>query len=303
MNIDTSLLREKFVIQEAGVKDEGQKKLILTAPSNRMPISLRTESLAPEQFIVRTSSMHTCTRMVAQLVADYEHHGPIPPRIAKINWHQLWDNCLSSYERLHIPERWCCVYHKGKNIFSEGKHHAFLDVIEKCDHMNKKDYEGAINVAKGAFTKAGKEVHIDYDSNVALVAAIDIKSARCSMVLRGIDKTTTFNYSVRPIEKDDKINPSQALSSAGDFLEGVQLSYQIGMNNHKLETGQIQKFSDPDRKARAARNRINELYAQVNSLENRYILRYRPERPDFDHIIHATEQYLHQEYLAKKNKA
>lgn len=301
MNIDTSLLREKFIIRENTSSDSEGKPLEIIAPSNRMPISLQTGQLPPESFVIRTRNMHGCTRMVAQIISDYKRHGPITPRIKTINWHELWDNCLSSYERLHIPERWVSVYHNGKRIFSEGDFHSFLDIIEQCESINKKEYEYAIELAKNAFTKTGRDVSIEYDSNVALVTIAGKKESRCSMVLRGPDKTTTFNYTVRPKREEETIKLPQVLSSAGDFLEGVQLSYMIGMNNEKIEMGLIERYGEEGLKTKAARARINELYAQINSMENRYVLRYRPERPDFDFIISETEKFA-EKFLKEQQK-
>ncbi len=291
MNIDTSLLREKFVIKEKTVSAR-HKRLTIIAPSTRMRIALQSGGLPTEDVIIRTNNMHSVTRMVAQIINNYEKHGPIMPRLHNIDWPDLWDHCLSPYERLYNPERWVSVYFKGKRIFQAGKTHSFLDVIEQCDALNKSSYEKSIKLAQDAFLKAGKDVDIDYDSNVALVAVIAPSNARCSLILRGPDKTTTFNYSIKPSGADHKINTAQGLSSAADFLEGMQLSYKIGFNTKKLELGLIQKASDEDKETRAARSRLNDISAQINGMENRYIVRYRPERPKFDLIIGETEKYF-----------
>lgn len=292
MNIDTSLLREKFVIREKNLGAQ-HKRLTIIAPSTRMRITLQSGELPTEDVIIRTNNMHSVTRMVAQIISNYEKHGPIMPRIQNIDWDELWDHCLSPYERLYNPERWVSIYHKGKRIFHKGKTHSFLDVIEQCDALNKSNYEKSIKLAQDAFLKAGKDVDIDYDSNVALVAVITANNARCSLILRGPDKTTTFNYSIKPSGADHKINTAQGLSSAADFLEGVQLSYKVGFNNKKLELGLLQKASDEDKATRAARSRLNDISAQINGMENRYTVRYRPERPKFDLIIAETEKYFH----------
>ena len=169
MNIDTSLLREKFVIHEKTVYVE-DKGLEIRCPSTRMQIDLQAGELPVETFIVRTHNMHGCARMVARIILDYEKKGPILSRLKDINWKELWNASVSDYERNYNPQRWVCIYHNGKILFQDGEHHAFLDVIEKCDVLNKGDYDKSIDMAEDAFHQNGKDVTIRYDSNVALVA-------------------------------------------------------------------------------------------------------------------------------------
>ncbi len=290
MNVDTSLLREKFIIKEK-TKSKDDNPLVLRARSNRMVINLQAGEMPVETFVVRTNTMHTCTRLVSLIIANYEKHGPLAPRLKLIEWPKLWDHALNDYERRYNLDRWVCIYHKGRVIYSYGKHHHFFDVIEQCEIINKDEYSKSIDLAKNAFKKAGKIVDISYDSNVALVAILGNKYSRCSMVLRAPGNTTTFNYVLKPLNKGEKVAITQGLSSAGDFLEGVQLSYIVGINNEKLNQNIIEKFSDEAKKGYAARDRINELEAQINSMENRYKVRYRPERPLFEYITEQAEKY------------
>ncbi len=290
MEIDTSLLREKFVIKEKNT-GKGAKALSLICPSTRMPVDLQSSELIKEKFIIRSCNMHSCARMAAQIIYEYDKGGSLINRAIKVDWAQMWDKALSSYERRYNDNRWVAVYHKGKPIFSSGERHPFLDVIEQCDIVNKGSYEESIQLAEEAFAKAGKKINLDYDSNIALVSILGKKDGRCSMVLRGAGKTTIFNYSIKPKKKDDKIHIPQGLSSAADFLEAVQLSYMVGINNEKIELGIIKKYSDEYRQTMEARKRISELNALINSMENRYNVHYRPERPDFDLIIELSEKY------------
>tara|TARA_R110001592_G_scaffold27763_20_gene102845 strand:+ start:4986 stop:5900 length:915 start_codon:yes stop_codon:yes gene_type:complete len=287
MHIDTSLLREKFSIKE----QKNDTPLTIKASSNRMVLNLQAGELPTETFVVRTNSMHSCTRITALIIADYEKTGPLATRIKSIDWKDMWDKALNDYERRYNPDRWLAIYHQGKPVFFYGHYHSFLNVIEHCDFLNKGDYAKSIELAETAFKKAGKIVTIDYTSNVALVAIIGRGAGRCSMILRAPNHTTTFNYTLKPINAGDNINLTQGLSSAGDFLEGVQLAYLIGINTERLNQELIEKFSDEAKQTHHARERLNQLDAQINSMENRYKVRYRPERPMFDFIIGQAEKY------------
>jgi len=290
MKIDTSLLREKFVIKEKQNKSDN-KQLAIVARSNRMVINLQAGRLPTETFIVRTNTMHSCVRMVALIIADYERMGPLTPRLKRIEWPDIWDRSLNDYERRYNPDRWLSVYYRGKPVYAYGTKHPFLDVIEQCDVVNKGDYNKSLELAEDVFKRAGREVNVNYDSNIALVALLGREAGRCSMILREPDRTTTFNYSLKPMEADEKINVTQGLSTAADFLEGVQLSYLVGVNTEKLNQGTIDKFSDEAKQGYMARDRLDQLEAQINSMENRYKVHYRPERPLFEFIMGQAEKY------------
>ncbi len=284
-------MREKFVIQENREILSDSDLLDFHAPSTRMPISLQAGELPPENFVIRTHNMHSCVRIVGAIINDYERHGPIMPRVKSIDWADLWDKSINSYERIYNKENnRVSIYHHGKTIFSEGNYHSFLDIIEKCDAINKGDYIQSVKLAEKAFGDAGKKVTIHHDSNVALISVIQQAEGRCSMVLRGAGQTTTFNYSLKPEKQNERVNTVQVLSSAADFLEGVQLSYLIGLNNEKLNQGIIEKYSDEDRQTQHARDRLDSLKTRIDSMENRYNVRYRPERPDFAYLIRIAEK-------------
>ncbi len=292
MNIDTSLLREIFIIKEKQYSISNSNAMLIRCPSTRMPISLQSGGLQEEKIIVRTNNMHNCTRFVSKIIQNYEKHGPIARRLTKLDWDELWDKSLNSFERKYNHKRWVSVYHGGKSIYSDGGYHQFFDVIEQCDLINKGKYDISVSMAEKAFSSAGKEVNITYESNVALVAILNKTNGRCSMALRGPDKTNTFNYSLKPKAAGEELNVPQGLSTASDFLEGVQLCYLIGLNNEKLEQGVIEKFSDDYNKLRDARTRLTKLEIQINSMENRHQVRYRPERPNFELLITQTEEYI-----------
>ncbi len=298
MHIDTSLLREKFVIDEKKSNDNA-KLMRIIAMSNRMPLRLQAGEMAPEDLVLRSSNMHSCARFAGLLVAEYERAGPVVGRAKSIHWHDIWDKALSSFERLHNPDRWITVYHKGNIIFSEGHHHPFLDIVEKCDLINKGDYEKSIRMAESAFSQAGKDVSIDFESNVALVCAINRQEARSSMIIRSQGRTNTFNCAFKPHQEGDQIKVVHGLSISADVLEAVQLCYRIGEISEFLNMGLVQKHSDDHRMMTAAKKRLGELNIQISSIERIYHIRYRPERPNFDHIIAMTERYIRDNHSGK----
>ena len=293
MRINSSLLREKFTIQEKLPEDDGSLGHEVRACSNRMVLNLEGGSgLIKESFVVRTDSMHLCARVSGQILSDYENRGPFTPRLKKIKWDLIWDTVLSDYEKRYNQKRWVTIYYKGKPVYISGEHHSFLDIIEQFEATNERNtYKRSLRKAEIAFQKAGKDVTIDYASNVALVIDMDRTGGRCSTILRSPDRTTAFHYSIKPQKDTEKVVISQGLTSAGDFLEGINLSYFIGITRARIKCGQIEKFSKEAEQMHDAHKHLEELAIKISSLENRYTIYYRPERPEFNHIITRTEHY------------
>lgn len=288
MKLNTSLLREKFIIK--GIDDDTSKQLNLTARSNRLPLMLTTGENKPEILVVRAFNMHSCIRLAAAIVNEFNKFGPIMSRNPPLKWDLLWDEVVTSpFERQHFPEMWGCVYHNGKIVFQVGEHHSFLDVIEKCDFVTKQSYEKCIEMAEETFKKAGKPVKIHHDSNIGLVAAIEKQQARSGMVLRSVERATTFNFYVKA-EGKVIIDPAQVLFVSAAFLEGVQLAYYIGFSLEKMRVGLIEPYSEEHRKLKGAQQRLVKLDGEINSFENKNSVRYRPERPLFNVIVSNTEK-------------
>lgn len=289
MKFNSSMLRERFVIHKTAPPDpEGPPPAPITAASIRFPLTLQAGNLPPENLVVRAHNMHCGVRLVGKILLEYDKYGPVLNRT--INWAELWDECLSPYERAYAPHHWAALYHRGKPLFAFGEHHPFLDVIEKCDTLQKGNYENSIKMARDALKTAGGDSDITYDSTVALVANLEKSTARCGMVIRNADSTNNFNISIQETATSGKINIALGLSVSAAFLEGVQLGFFIGQQKAKLSQGLIQRFSREDKNTREARERLTALAAEIDGAENRYTVRYRPERPNFLEIIQISER-------------
>ncbi len=284
----SSLLREKFSIHDSDPETHEKKSII--ALSNRMVVELEgVKKDLNEVFVIRAHNMHSCVRMAARLVKSHKTSGSILLRGKPFDWEAAWEAIVNDYEYRYTPERWIAVYHKGQILYEFGEHHLLLDVIEKCDARNKHAYEKSLPMAEDAFKQAGKVVKIGYDSNVALVINMEPKQARFGVILRGPNRTTTFNFSVSTKDKDP-LNYAQCLAAAACFLEGTQLGFMVGMNNIKLYMGIIKRRSDDEKKTTEAGRRLGRLTAEVGNLERTYEVRYRPEKPEFHMIVTEAER-------------
>lgn len=294
-DFNSSLLREKFVIQD--LKPGGSDTASTVALSNRFVVELKnSKGDTSEIYVVRGHNMHSVIRMATRILYAFNNGGPIANRGNAYSWQKAWDAIVNDYEHAYNPQRWIAIYKDGRNIFSVGEYHPFLDMIEKCDHDNSKDYDYAIPMAEKLFQQAGKEMKIAHNSNVALNVHFEDNHGRCGIILRGSNKTTTFSFATKLYDEKIELNIGQCLGSAAAFLEGIQLAFLIGMNMEKIRLGIIERFSKEEKQTREGQQRLQRLNAEIAGLETTYDVRYRPEKPDF-HLLMAEAEELAQRTL------
>ena len=282
----TSLLREKFVIHDPNAKTESQKHLV--AVSNRIMLELPGElPRTKETFVVRTQNMHTGIRFAASIYRSYESNGHV---VDYFDWDTAWDGILNDYERLYNRSVWAAVYKNGALVFQYGsQRHALLDLIELCESEHDGTYDDSIVHAEQKIKASNKNISIDYDGNVALNIKLQDEQARCGIILRGVDKTTTFSFSISQKDKKTSVSIPRAMNASAAFLEGLQLAFMVGTNNEKIVQGTIKRHGPEHRQTKEAQGRLVQLSNELASIENVFEVNYRPEKPEFNNIIREAE--------------
>ena len=69
---------------------------------------------------------------------------------------------------------------------------------------------------------------------------------------------------------------------AAAFLEAIQLAFQVGFLNQRKEFGLIEKYSDEDKKLLRSVTRLGNLNRAITNYENKFNVKYRPDRPNFN---------------------
>lgn len=295
-DFNTSLLREKFIIRDA-ISERAPRRQQETPPvialSNRIVLPLASDDgQISETLIVRAQNMHSCARMAARIVQEFQDTGSILERKVPFDWRYAWLSITKGYETKFNPNRWVAVYHKGRIIFEDGEvqRHPFLDIIEQCDARNRDNYEKAVTVAEDAFKQAGKLVTIEHDSNVAVVITTEPGEVRCGVIVRAPNRTTTFNFVAKP-KAGRTVKISQCLSVAAAFLEGIQLAFQVGMVKQKELFEMIEPGSLESARARESSQKLARLNGAIQQFENLADVSYRPERPDFGEMIDSAQAF------------
>ncbi len=297
---NASLLREKFIIRDVMPADISDEKPVI-ALSNRLRMPLvSSDGRVYEDFVVRAQNMHTCARLGAKIAQDFQDYGSIMDRKKPFDWEFAYLSITKGYEAKWNKDRWVSVYHKGRVIYEggEGERHAFLDIIEQCDARNKGDYAKAVAVAEDAFRQAGKSVNIKHDSNVALIMNISVKEGKCGIILRGPNKTTTFNF-VAKKKGGRNVKISQCLSVSAAFLEGIQLAFRVGMTNMKVHFELIDPHSDEAHQGNDASQKLGRLNGAITQFENLLDVTYRPDRPNLSLMIDSAEEFARKTFATE----
>ncbi len=298
MDINTTLLREKFIIRD--IEREGDAPIV--AMSNRLVLPLvMADGSEPESFVIRAQTMHSCIRMAAQILQSFLRAGPLMARAEPFDFEDAWGKSCSEHETAHNLARWVCVYMKGKEIFSFGARHPFFDVIEKCDSKNPGNYDRALVIAEETFGKMGKKVTISYDANIGMVLNVKPDIGRCGLIHRGPEKNATFNF-LTEAKEEGGISPVLCLNVCAAFLEGLQLAYRVGIINDKIRLMLVEKFSTEGLICQSALKRLAELNIEVRSFENRMNVRFRPEKPEFSDMVTEAERFHRKMYESKKRQ-
>lgn len=300
-----SLLREKFIIRDLTGQDmDGEP---LTALSNRLTVPLGLQGGTNEEnLVVRSQNMHNCARFAARILQEYNDHGSLIHRAKKFDWMPMWEAVTDGYEHKWNKQKWIAVYHKGRVVFEagEGSRHPFCDIIEQCDAVNNESYDESLRIAEDAFLKAGKTVRIEYDSNIALVMQVMRDEGKCGVIVRGPNRTTTFNFTAKA-HGPHAVKPAQCLSAAAAFLEGIQLAFTVGVANVQQEMGLMDKSGEEARMIREATQKLSRLNSAVQQFENMLDVTYRPERPEFPRLIEEAALFartlIKREIAAKRD--
>jgi hypothetical protein len=278
-----SLLREKFTIREIGLDSQP-----VIALGNRLRIGLSDKK---KSLIIRGHSMHITLRFGATLAKQISVISTMinDDDIADaFQWMDIWDKIAHPFEVKNTPDSWIAVYYNGKPIFEHNTRHMFFDVIEQCEHKNQhrdERYEKSIIMAQNAFRQSGKNVMIEEESHVGFILDEGPDESRFAVILRVPNQKATFITRISEAKTtNQKPYNHVCMNIAADYIEAINMCVRIGFMTNDIENGTIPKGSDADKKYKSFQQRLAQLTMTVNQAENKYTIRYRPEKPDFDAI-------------------
>jgi len=278
-----SLLREKFTIRDANNPDIDP----VLALGNRLKIDLPNQN---KPLIIRGHSMHMTLRFGAEILKQMTYISHIEDVAGFFRWQETWEKLIRKFEKEHTPEAWIVVYYQGKVIFDYNPHHMFFDVIEQCEHkhlnLNDGRYEQSIILAQQAFKKSGRGVFIEQESHVGFILDISDLEARFAVILRLPNQKATFitRMSVDEVVKK-KPYPHVCMNFSADYIEAINMAVRSGFLERSLaEQGKASVKSPETKIFQTYQKRLTQLDLAIHQIENQFIVKYRPEKPDFKNI-------------------
>ena len=274
-----SLLREKFTIRD--IEKDGEPVIAL---GNRMVISLPGQSIP---LIIRCHSMHMTLRFGAEIIRHLSYISHVENVNTLMNWEEVWQKLIKPYEKDASPQTWIALYFKGNPIFQDNYHHMFFDVIEQCEYKNNMEgdrYEKSIIMAQKAFRQIGRNVLIEEESHVGFILdTSDRHELRFAIILRIPGHRGTFI--TRLCTK--KIIPSDhvCLAIAADYIEAINMAVRAGFLEKSLSSGSKKSNYEQVKAHSETMKRLGALQFRIDQAEQKYALKYRPERPDFKEIM------------------
>lgn len=272
-DFNTALIREKIVfVDEAASRDAGAEGHGVIR-SNRIFLKLEKDG-AVEKVVVRAQNMHGALRLAGKVMQEFYRMGFFSNRA--LDWEDLWQGLQSNYEREYNPYNWCAVYINGKNVFKT-KQSAFVDIIEKCALLTQDNYDATVSVTEGALRQLGKPMRVTQQTTVAAVFTDTAEHLRCGIIHRHNGKDTAFNFTVAGGEPHHRV--VQTLGIAAALLEAINLRHVIDALERKVKDGKRETAQAGQ--LRTATARLVAIDRGINSFEEVYEVRYRPEKPVF----------------------
>lgn len=274
-----SLLREKFTIREVGHGD-----IPVIALGNRLVIHLPKHTIP---LVIRCHSMHMTLRLGAEIMRQLSYISHVEKPATLFNWDDMWQKLIKPFEGEVTPETWVVIYYKGHPIYNHNDHHMFFDIIEQCEYKSNSGgerYEKSITIAQNAFQKMGREVLIEEESHVGFVLdKSDIKQLRFAIILRVPGHRGTFITRLSPRTGGD-LTIYASLAIAADYIEAINMSVRAGFAEKDMNTNNSKNRYEAVKNQNLILKRLGVLSSRIQQAEARYIMRYRPERPDFKSI-------------------
>lgn len=277
MPFEISMIREKMIILEENPPPDREEITVLR--SNRAGLELKIPKLGTEFLTIRGQNMHCTLRMTARVLQQHYRDGALVSGKYVFNgWDELWDQCLTKYEREHNPDNWITVFGNGKVMYTT-QPSIYMEVLEKCDHVNKGNYDAAVEFAEKALKEIGRPVKIEHDATLAVIITESAKEVKSSIIQRAGGADTTFSFLTSGgASAEERL--VRSIFMAASWLEGINLGFFIADIKDRMNAKEVRQKSEEGERMNAAIKRRNSIVREVDRFEQSFTVRYRPDRPD-----------------------
>jgi len=272
----TSLVREKIVFMPQDAEGGDEQQTVIR--SNRIYLRL-TKGEVTENVVIRAQNMADTLRMAARVVEDHMWNGPLTPR--KEACGRMWQQAVSIYgQNFNAENNWVAVYIDGKSVYETTKS-PFTDVIERCALATLYNYDETLKTVETVMDRLEKPVQIKHSTNIAAIFRDNGEITRTSLMHRGDARNRTFHFTAEGGEVSRIERIADCFAIAGSFMEAIEISLFLSNPETALASSAIDAHSEGSSKLEEARQRQLQVIHAVNSFEKRFVVNYRPDKPNF----------------------
>lgn len=274
-DFNATLVREKLTINDQKRAAE-TGAVAFDVRSNRLMLSF-SDRVIDETLVIRAQNMHMTLRIGARLFYSFHKNGLFTRRSEPYDWAAMWDMVMTAHDRKHIPNSWAAIYLNGKPVFRTVDA-PFIDVVEKCATRDAENYDKAIVAAESMLSEAGEFLKLQQLSKVGAIFHDDGKSLRCGIIHRADGRDTTFNFTATKGELFSRV--PQGFNIAAAYLEAFDIRHYMRYTFKQIQKGTVAKHAPELGRYYAAPQRLRDLRKALQSFEEHFDVRYRPEKPD-----------------------
>lgn len=263
--------------------------------SNRLVLSLKTESHT-ETIVLRAQNMHLCLNMAARIAKDFDKLGPLSSRTGKTDWEDIWNKLIQGYEYNWNFSRWITIYSGGKVLFDKGPGTPppQLNRLEEIIFEMNENYKMALAEFHRQIS-TDDQISVTHKSSLALKAEVTDNHQRCSMLCRAAQDSNIVTIIGEAPEDAQPFNLHGSLAQFGDYQQGFQYAFMLGMTTQNIEQNKIpanSSLAEQEQHKLALIKELARLSTKIDNLKSLYTFHYRPEEPDFEILTRQAQGLL-----------
>lgn len=278
-----TLYREKSTVHRFGFGgSHADDDTVFQVRSNRVSLPLRSADFSAN-VVIRGQNIPATLRMASIVLEQFGHNPAIfsDEEDHHVNWDEVWEHRMSSYERQFMPETWVSLHHDGQTLFTTNPSNQ-IEEIERVA-LGREIDDSTIREVSSHLIGADADVVTQHDSQTAVVFTPFKEYHRVAILeRRGAGRTGSFAVSAHhPPKPKRPVRYSGFIHFCADLIEALNLKVFLERVRQMVEENRISGPPVTPAQVAGAMGRKRDLMQFIVSYERANKITYRPERPEF----------------------
>lgn len=277
-----TLFREKSTVHRFGFGGQhADDDAVFQVRSNRVSLQLKSGGLT-ENLVVRGQNIPSTLRLTAMVL---EHFNTNPTAFSgegsePANWHEMWKQRTSSYEKQFQRESWVSLHYEGETIFTTNPSNQIEEIERIAQGGDVND--STIREVTSRLLGTDADVVTQHDSQTAVVFTPFKDYHRAAILERRGGRTGSFAVSAHhPAKPKKPVRYSGFINFCADTIEALNLKVFLDRIRQMVEENRITGPVVTPAQVAGAMGRKRDLMQFIVAYERANKITYRPERPEF----------------------